>query len=134
MTKLTEIEGIGGTFAAKLKEAKVVKLEDLLEKAATPKGRKELAAQSGISETLILKWANRADLFRIKGIGEQYSDLLECAGVDTVAELAHRNAANLHQKLVETNTDKDVVNKLPALSLIENWIEQAKQLPKKLTY
>ena len=134
MTTLAKIEGIGDVFASKLKTAKVTKLEDLLERAATPKGRKELATATGISETLILKWANRADLFRIKGIGEEYSDLLECAGVDTVAELAQRNAENLFKKINESNVEKNLVNKLPALSQVQNWVEQAKALPRKLTY
>lgn len=134
MTKIAEIEGIGKTFSAKLKEAAVDTVEELLDAAASPKGRKDLAEKTGISESLILKWANRADLFRIKGIGEEMSDLLETAGVDTVAELAQRKAENLHKLIHDMNVDKNVVNKLPSLSQVQKWIDEAKTLPRKLTY
>jgi predicted flap endonuclease-1-like 5' DNA nuclease len=134
MTKLLKIEGIGGSFEKKLNAAGLFSVQDLLEKGATPKGRKEIAEKSGISDALILKWANRADLFRIKGIGEEYSDLLEAAGVDTVPELCQRKAENLYQKIVEVNEAKKLVRKLPALSQIKNWVEQAKKLPRILTY
>jgi predicted flap endonuclease-1-like 5' DNA nuclease len=134
MTKLLKIEGIGGAYEKKLNAVGLFSLQDLLEKGATPKGRKEIADKSGISEALILKWANRADLFRVKGIGEEYSDLLEAAGVDTVPELAQRKADNLYQKVVEINNAKKLVRKLPAVSQIKNWVEQAKKLPRLLTY
>jgi predicted flap endonuclease-1-like 5' DNA nuclease len=134
MTKLVKIEGIGGAYEKKLNAVGLFSLQDLLEKGATPKGRKEIADKSGISEALILKWANRADLFRVKGIGEEYSDLLEAAGVDTVPELAQRKADNLYQKVVEINNAKKLVRKLPAVSQIKNWVEQAKKLPRLLTY
>ena len=134
MTKLIDIEGIGEAYAKKLTEIGVTSVEDLLAKGATPKGRKDLATKSGINETLILKWANRADLFRIKGIGEEYGDLLEAAGVDTVPELAQRKAENLYQKIVEVNNAKKLVRKLPAVSQIKTWIDQAKKLPRLLTY
>jgi predicted flap endonuclease-1-like 5' DNA nuclease len=134
MTKLIKIEGIGGAYEKKLNAVGLFSLQDLLEKGATPKGRKEIADKSGISEALILKWANRADLFRVKGIGEEYSDLLEAAGVDTVPELAQRKADNLYQKVVEINNAKKLVRKLPAVSQIKNWVDQAKKLPRLLTY
>jgi predicted flap endonuclease-1-like 5' DNA nuclease len=134
MTKLIKIEGIGGTYEKKLNAVGLFSVEDLLEKGASPKGRKELAAKTGISDALILKWTNRADLFRIKGIGEEYGDLLEAAGVDTVPELAQRKADNLYEKLVETNNAKKLVRKLPALSQVKNWIDQAKKLPRLMTY
>jgi predicted flap endonuclease-1-like 5' DNA nuclease len=134
MTKLVKIEGIGGAYEKKLNAVGLFSLQDLLEKGATPKGRKEIADKSGISEALILKWANRADLFRVKGIGEEYSDLLEAAGVDTVPELAQRKADNLYQKVVEINNAKKLVRKLPAVSQIKNWVDQAKKLPRLLTY
>jgi predicted flap endonuclease-1-like 5' DNA nuclease len=134
MTKLIKIEGIGGAYERKLNAVGLFSLQDLLEKGATPKGRKEIADKTGISDTLILKWTNRADLFRIKGIGEEYGDLLEVAGVDTVPELAQRKAENLYQKVVETNNAKKLVRKLPAVSQIKSWIEQAKKLPRLLTY
>jgi predicted flap endonuclease-1-like 5' DNA nuclease len=134
MTKLLKIEGIGEAFEKKLNAAGLFSVQDLLEKGATPKGRKDIAAKTGINDTLILKWANRADLFRIKGIGEEYSDLLEAAGVDTIPELAQRKADNLYQKLVEINEAKKLVRKLPAQSQIKSWVDQAKKLPRLLTY
>ena len=134
MTKLIKIEGIGEAFEKKLNAAGLFSVQDLLEKGATPKGRKDIAAKTGISDALILKWANRADLFRIKGIGEEYSDLLEAAGVDTIPELAQRKADNLYLKLVEVNEAKKLVRKLPAQSQIKNWVDQAKKLPRLLTY
>jgi len=134
MTKLIKIEGIGGAYEKKFNAAGLFSLQDLLEKGATPKGRKEIADKTGIGDALILKWANRADLFRIKGIGEEYGDLLEAAGVDTVPELAQRKAENLFQKIVEINNAKKLVRKLPAVSQIKNWVEQAKKLPRLLTY
>ena len=134
MTKLIKIEGIGGAYEKKLNAAGLFSLQDLLEKGATPKGRKEIADKTGIGDALILEWANRADLFRIKGIGEEYGDLLEAAGVDTVPELAQRKADNLYQKIVEVNNAKKLVRKLPAVSQIKTWIDQAKKLPRLLTY
>jgi predicted flap endonuclease-1-like 5' DNA nuclease len=134
MTKLILIEGIGGAYEQKLKGAGIISLENLREKGATTKSRKELAEKTGISDALILKWVNRADLFRIKGIGKQYSDLLEAAGVDTVPELAQRKAENLIQKMTETNAARNLVKKLPTLSQVAVWIEQAKQLPRLITY
>ncbi|MBN1260946.1 MAG: DUF4332 domain-containing protein [Anaerolineae bacterium] len=134
MTKLTMIEGIGEAYAAKLKEAGITSTEDLLEKAATPKGRETLAEQSGIPEKLILKWANRADLFRITGIGEEYADLLEFAGVDTVPDLARRNVENLHAKLQEVNEARSLVRRLPSQPQVGGWINQAKELPRIMEY
>jgi predicted flap endonuclease-1-like 5' DNA nuclease len=134
MTKLADIEGIGPAFEKKLTAAGVTSIEDLLKKGATAKGRKELADKSGISDTKILEWVNRADLFRVKGVGEEYSDLLEASGVDTVPELANRKPENLLQKMEEVNTAKKLVRKLPALSQVQKWVEQAKKLPKVVTY
>ncbi len=134
MTKLDEIEGIGETYQKKLNGVGVASVEDLLEKGSTPKGRKDMADKSGISDTLVLKWVNHADLFRIKGVGGQYADLLEFAGVDTVVELSRRKAENLQPKLVEINEAKKLVNKVPSVSQVEGWIENAKTLPKKVTY
>ena len=134
MTKLLEIEGIGEVYAGQLAGAGVRSREDLLEKGSTPNGRKDLAEATGISGKLILEWVNLADLFRIKGIGEEYSDLLEEAGVDTVVELAQRNAENLFVKLQEVNAEKKLVRKLPALSQVTNWVAQAKELPRVIQY
>ena len=134
MTKLTEVEGIGETYAAKLAEAGIATTEALLEQGATPKGRTTIAEKTGISGKLVLKWVNRVDLFRIKGIGEEYADLLEIGGVDTVPDLARRNPENLYQKLVEINEQRKLVRKVPALSQVNGWIEQAKELPRVVTY
>ncbi|MBN2391190.1 MAG: DUF4332 domain-containing protein [Anaerolineae bacterium] len=134
MTKLQTIEGIGDTYAKQLEEAGVGSLEALLEQGKTAKGRTDLMEKTGISNKLILKWVNRADLFRIKGIGEEYGDLLEIAGVDTVPELAQRNAENLYNKMVEINEERKLVRRLPSQNQVAEWIEQAKQLPRMLTY
>ena len=134
MTKLTEVEGIGETYAAKLAEAGIATTEALLEQGATPKGRATIEEKTGISGKLVLKWVNRVDLFRIKGIGEEYADLLEIAGVDTVPDLARRNPENLYQKLVEVNEQRKLVRKVPSLSQVNGWIGEAKSLPRVLTY
>lgn len=134
MTKLTKIEGIGEAYAARLKAAGIDTVEKLLEAGATPKGRQELEEQTGIGHKLILEWVNLADLMRIKGISEEYSDLLEEAGVDTVKELRQRNPANLHAALIETNAEKQLVRRLPGKNQVTDWIEQAKSLPPKVTY
>jgi predicted flap endonuclease-1-like 5' DNA nuclease len=132
--KLVEIEGIGDTYAVKLETAGIGSREQLLEAGASPKGRKDLEAKSGISGKLLLKWINRADLARVKGIGEEYADLLELAGVDTVPELAQRNATNLHQKLADRNEAQKVVRRVPSLAEVEKWIAAAKDLPRAIHY
>jgi len=134
MAKLTYVEGIGEVYAGKLRQAGVKSTGALLDMGSTPKGRQEIAENAGISETKVLEWVNHVDLFRIKGIGEEYADLLEAAGVDTVVELAKRNADNLYQKLKDVNTSKKLVRQLPAISQIVGWIEQAKQLPHAVFY
>ena len=131
---LSYVEGIGDVYGGKLKEAGVDSPQVLLERGATPKGRKELAEAAGISEHLILKWVNHVDLYRIKGVGSEYADLLEAAGVDTVVELAQRNPQNLHAKVAEVNQEKHLVRHLPTQSQIEEWVEQAKQLPRAVSY
>lgn len=134
MAKLTTVEGIGEVYAQKLHGAGIATTEALLQKGSTPQGRQALAEEAGISDKLILEWVNHADLFRIKGVGEEYADLLEEAGVDTVPELAQRNPANLHAKLGEVNAAKKLVRKLPAASQVSDWVEQAKALPRVITY
>lgn len=134
MTKIIAIEGIGEVYAGKLKAAGIDTTEALLKQGDTPKGRSALAEKTGISGHLILEWVNRADLFRVKGIGEEYSDLLEAAGVDTVPELAQRNAENLYAKLVEVNAAKKLVRRLPSQSQVADWIDQAKRMPRAITY
>ena len=134
MAKILDIEGIGPTYAQKLTAEGITTTDALLEVGATSKGREELSEKTGIAESLILEWVNLADLFRIKGVGEEYSDLLEEAGVDTVVELSRRNAENLHAKILEVNEAKQLVRRPPALSVVQNWIEQAKTLPRKVEY
>ena len=134
MAKLTKVEGIGEAYAQKLQEAGVATTQALLKKGASPKGRREIAEKTDISEELILEWVNHADLFRIKGVGEEYSDLLEAAGVDTVPELAQRNPENLYQKLVAVNQEKELVRQLPTQAQVSDWIAQAKRLPRVITY
>ena len=132
--KIIDIEGIGGVYAEKLIAAGINKASELLEKCAAPKGRKELAEATGISEKLILKWTNHADLFRINGVGPQFAELLEAAGVDTVKEFRHRVAENLQPKLVEVNDAKNICNRVPAISEVQKMIDQAKELEPKMTY
>ena len=134
MANLLDVEGIGPVNAGKLKKAGVSSTDNLLKKGGTAAGRKDLAAKSGVSEKLILEWVNHVDLFRIKGVGEEYADLLEEAGVDTVVELAKRKADNLLAKMVEVNDKKNLVNKMPALSQVEDWVAQAKKLPRAVSY
>lgn len=134
MSKLSIIEGIGEAYEIKLEAAGVNSVEKLLDTCAAKKGRTELAEKAGISEKLILKWANHADLARIKGIGGEYAELLEAAGVDTVPELAMRKAENLFKKMQETNDTKALVRKLPTEAQVEDWIKQAAALPRILQY
>jgi predicted flap endonuclease-1-like 5' DNA nuclease len=134
MSKLSIIEGIGSTYEEKLKEVGVNSIEELLEECSTKKGRTTLSEKSGISEKLILKWANHADLMRIKGIGGEYAELLEASGVDTVPELSKRKAENLFNKMLEVNEEKSLVRKPPSQSQVEKWIEEAGTLPRKLNY
>lgn len=134
MAKLEMVEGIGPAYAAKLAGVGLKTTEALLKKGATPKGREELAETTGISSKLILEWVNLVDLFRITGVGEEYSDLLEEAGVDTVPELAQRNPANLYEKLVEVNKAKELVRRLPSAAQVATWVAEAKSLPRKIEY
>lgn len=132
--KVVQIEGVGEVYAQKLEAAGIKTTDDLLEKCATKNGRVKTAEATGISEKLILKWTNHADLFRIKGVAGQFAELLEAAGVDTVKEFRHRVAANLHPKLIEVNENKNLCNRVPALSELESMIEQAKTLDPIITY
>jgi len=134
MTSVIEIEGIGPAYADKLKQSGIATIEALLEKGASPQGRQELAEATGISPALILRWVNHADLFRIKGVGSEYSELLEASGVDTVPELAQRNPENLYLKLIEVNQEKKLVRRPPTQSQVKDWVQQAKQLARVVTY
>jgi predicted flap endonuclease-1-like 5' DNA nuclease len=134
MARIVDMEGIGPEYAKRLKSAGVRSTTTLLKRGGNVKGRKELAYAINIEESKLLKWVNHADLFRIHGIGSEYSDLLESAGVDTVPELRQRNAAALHEALVKTNEEKRLVRKLPTVEQVEEWVEQAKLLPRVIEY
>ena len=131
---IEQIEGIGSTYGKKLKDQGIMTTDGLLSSGSTPKGRKQLAKKTGISEKLILDWVNLVDLVRINGVGQEYSDLLEEVGVDTVVELARRNPENLHEKILGVNKTKQLVRKSPSLNQVKDWIEQAKSLPRKVEY
>lgn len=134
MAKISDIEGIGPKYAELLAKEGIKTVEGLLKAGAKSKDRKRISESLQISEKLILEWVNHADLFRIKGIGEEYSDLLEEAGVDTVPELAQRNPENLTEKMAEVNAAKDLARRLPVLSQVEEWVKQAKELPRIIEY
>ena len=132
--RIADIEGIGPVYAGQLAKIGIRSTDALLKKGATSKGRQEIAAASGIGHKLILEWVNLADLYRIKGVGSEYSDLLEEAGVDTVVELAKRDADHLTAKMEEVNQKKNLVNKLPGRKVVSKWIRQAKKLPRVVSY
>jgi predicted flap endonuclease-1-like 5' DNA nuclease len=132
--RIIDIEGIGPVYSEKLNEYGIRYIDELLEAGGTRKGREDIADGTDISPKLILEWINLADLYRIKGIGEEWSDLLEEAGVDTVPELAQRNPVNLHSTLMDINESKNLVRRTPSLEMVEDWIEQAKSLPRMIEY
>ena len=134
MTDLQVIEGIGPAYEEKLQGAGVNSVEDLLEQGATKSGRNKIVDDSGMSATLILKFVNHADLFRIKGVAGEYAELLEASGVDTVPELAQRNADNLAAKMAEVNEEKSLVRAVPSASTVSGWVDQAKELPRVITH
>jgi hypothetical protein len=132
--KIIEIEGIGPVYAEKLGLADIKTVEGLLEAGKDKSGRKKIAEASGLDEGKILDWVNMADLFRIKGVSSQNAEILKAAGVDTVKELRNRNAENLHAKIAEVNAEKKLVRQIPSLSLVQGFIEQAKELPPVVTH
>jgi predicted flap endonuclease-1-like 5' DNA nuclease len=132
--KIIDVEGIGEVYGLKLKEVGINTVEQLLEKGCKPAGRKALEEETGISGKLILTWCNHADLMRIKGVGPQFSELLEAAGVDTVKEFRNRVPANLQPKLEEVNEQKHLVGRVPSLSEVERMVAQAKELEPKMEY
>lgn len=134
MAKIIDIEGIGPKYAEKFIAIGIRSVAGLLEAGAYPKGREEIAQKTGISKDLILEWVNHADLYRIKGVAEEYSDLLEEADVDTVVELATRNPENLFKKVIEVNDAKKLVRRPPTQKMIEAWILQAKDMPRAVFY
>jgi hypothetical protein len=128
--KVEDIEGIDIAYGKKLGAAGVGTVENLLDKGGRRLAREKLAEQTGISEKLILEWVNRADLMRVKGVGSEYSDLLEAAGVDSCLELSHRVPGNLHKKMEEINSAKHLVRRLPTEPEIGEWVAAAKSMPK----
>lgn len=132
--KIEDVEGIGPAYGEKLRTAGVTNTDQLLTAGKTKKGRAELAKKTGISETLVLKWVNMVDLYRIKGVGSEFSELLEAAGVDTVKELKHRIPANLAKKMTEVNEQKKLTRRVPTVEMLTDWIEQAKTLPAAVEY
>ena len=131
---IEDIEGIGPTYGEKLKAAGINTTDDLLDACCGKPGRKSAAESTGLSETLILKWTNMADMMRISGIGPQFAELLEAAGVDTVKELAQRNPDNLAEMMATKNEEKNLTNAVPASSIIAGWIDAAKTTDGRLTY
>lgn len=132
--KIEEVEGIGAVTGEKLRAAGIKDTDALLTKCRTAKDRKDLAENSGLTEAQVLKFANMVDLFRIKGVGAEFAELLEAAGVDTVPELARRNAANLTKAMAELNENKKLTRRVPSESEVSGWVEQAKSLPRMLEY
>ncbi len=134
MATISDIKNLDAQSAEQLKKEGILTIDSLLTACANKKGRKELAGKTSIEEAKLLNWANCADLSRISGVSTQYGDLLECAGVDTVPELAQRNADNLHIKITEVNAEKNLVKKLPTTEQVQNWVAQAKDLPRAINY
>ncbi len=134
MASLESIKELTPEALLKLQETGITDTDTFLSKAATPKDRKALAEATQIDPAVLLRCANLADLCRIKGIGREYADLLEAVGVDTVPELAQRNPESLYQKIVDVNAEKKLVSLMPTLELVQNWIRQAKELPRILSY
>lgn len=134
MAKIIDIEGIGPAYAKKLASAGVSTTGKLLKIAADASGRKDLAKQADVSTKQVLEWVNRADLMRISGVGTQYSDLLEAAGVDTVVELARRNAENLAAAMADVNAAKRLVRQVPSAAQVKDWVEQAAKLPRVISH
>ncbi|MEA2002286.1 MAG: DUF4332 domain-containing protein [Actinomycetota bacterium] len=134
MASIDMIEGIGHRQATSLRKARIRTVEALLKKGSTRRGRREIAAATKISEKLIVEWVNRADLMRVRGVGEEYSDLLEAAGVDTVKELRRRNSTNLLAAMVDVNTKKQLVRRLPTEAMVQRWVDHAQSLEAIVKY
>lgn len=132
--KIETIEGIGPSLAKKLQACGITSTEKLLEAGATKKGRAKVCTDSGISDKLILKFCNHADLIRVKGVGGEFAELLEAAGVDTVKELRNRNAANLSAAMAEVNAKKKLTRRVPSEKVVAGWVAQAKELPPMMKY
>lgn len=134
MAALVDIEGIGEQFADKLAQAGIGTTQTLLKQGSTRDGRRVIAKASGVNSRRILQWVNHADLFRVKGVGQEYAELLEASGVDTVPELAQRNADHLHKQLKQTNDRRTLVRRIPAVKQVKRWISHAKRLRRVIEY
>lgn len=134
MTSVIDVEGIGEVFGQKLHDVGIKTTATLLKEGATRQGRHKIEEMTGISHSQILRWVNHVDLFRIRGVATQYAELLEAAGVDTVPELAQRNPDHLYQAMADTNASKKLVRRIPPRSFVADWIQQAKDLPRVITY
>lgn len=131
---IEDIEGIGPAFAKKLAVANIKTTDDLLKLCCDAKGRKAIAEKTGVGESMLLNWSNKADLMRVSGIGPQFSELLEAAGVDTIKELRTRNAANLATKMKEVNDRKRLAKASPAETVVQGWIDAAKKMEPTITH
>jgi predicted RecB family nuclease len=134
MPSIDSIAGMGVRQATRMRKARIRTTEALLKRGKTRAGRRRIAADTGLAEELIVTWVNRADLMRVKGIGSEYSDLLEASGVETVRELKTRNPTNLHRKMVKVNDQKRLVRRLPTESMVESWIANASRLTSVIKY
>ena len=132
--KIDEIEGIGPAYKEKLSAAGIGTTDDLLDQCASPKGRKDVAEKTGVSEKHLLGWTNMADLMRVNGVGRQFAELLEASGVDTLKELRTRNAENLAAKMAEVQDEKGLTKVAPTAGVIQNWIDAAKDMEPKITH
>ena len=131
---LNNMKGIGSSNELKLKQAGIHSMKDLQEEGFSKRGRTELSKKSGITEKLILSWVNYVDLFRVKGIGDQYAEFLRAVGVDTVMKLARRKPENLVAEMAQLNVTERLVRRIPTIRQIENWIDQAGKLPRVIEY
>jgi hypothetical protein len=134
LTDIQEVEGIAYEHAKELSKAGVLTAEDLLREGATPQGRKDIEYVTRLSHKLILKWVNMVDLFRIRGVSGEYSELLQVSGVNSVPELAERNPEHLYSKMVEVNSKRNLVRKMPSEKMVASWIDKADNLPRIVEY
>ena len=134
MNSITLVEGIGPAYANKLRAAGIGTCQKLLDRGATPRGRKEIVERTGIPDKAVRQWVNQVDLYRVRGVRQQYARLLEEAGVDTVPGLAKRNPENLYHKMVAINEERQIVHQVPTRAKVADWIEQARHLPRVVTY
>ena len=131
---IDEIEGIGPAYAEKLATAEITTTDHLLEQCCSAAGRKAIGSATGVGESLLLKWANMADMMRVNGVARQYAELLEASGVDTVKELRTRRSDNLAAKMAETNESKNLCKSVPSADTIQGWIDQAQSLEPRITH